>query len=115
MRAELIVVLGTCLVSLGVFSANPMFPIYNRPKIFRGGWGAPFFAIVTTGITLSALLLLVWSFKEVTWYINILVIIGSITVFSYVYGFLPIILRESAFGPLLAFLGLLVLQYVVIL
>jgi hypothetical protein len=112
MRAELIVFLGTCLVSLGVFSANPMFPIYNRPAIFRGGWGAPFFALITMGIMLGAISLLIWSFKEVTWYINILVIAGSVAVFSFVYGLLPSILRESAFGPLLAFGGLLVLHYI---
>lgn len=113
MRAELIVFLSACLVSLGVFSSNPMFTISNRPAIFRGGWGAPFFGLVIMGIMLGTVSLAIWSFKEVIWYINILVIVGSIAVFSYVYSLLPTMLRESALGPILAFIGLLVLHYIV--
>ena len=65
------------------------------------------------GTMLLTVSLVIWSFKEVTWYINILVIVGSVAVFSYVYNFLPMILRESALGPILAFVGLLVLHYIV--
>ncbi len=34
--------LGLLFATLGVISANPMFPISNRPEIFRGTFGNVF-------------------------------------------------------------------------
>lgn len=111
MKAEVIIIVGTLLTLLGVNTSNVMFPYYNRPKIFRGKWGNLFFFVINTGIILGTMSLLIWSFKEVTWYISVFLIFGCVLFFSLIFHFLPIFLR-SALGPIFSSLGLLILHYI---
>ena len=113
MAPELIVMLGFCLASLGVFSANPMFPIYNRPKIFRGAWGEPFFALLTFITMISTASLFVWGFMKVIWYINILIVVGSVVVFSWIYQLLPLLFSQSAIAVIVSAVGLLIIDYLI--
>ena len=112
MAPDFIVILGSSLVTLGVFSSNQMFPIYNRPLVFAGAFGNLFFGIVLTTIVFGGMALVVWSFLHISWYINLLLIFLSVFGFSLWYNFLPSFLRESAFGPLIAAVGLIILNCV---
>ena len=54
--------------------------------------------------------LLIWSFLNVTWYINILLIAGSVAVFVFAYPLLPIVLTGSAVGSIVSAIALLFLS-----
>lgn len=109
MQPEIVIVVAACLCCLGVLSAEPMFPISNRPEIFRGS-GQILFAAVNFAITVSSLSLLIWSFTKITWYVNIGLIVGALFGAAIVFQFLPAILRESAIGPFVSAIGLIVLH-----
>lgn len=111
MKAEWLVILSSCCWALGMYTVRPILPIYNRPEIYRGTWGTLFFTIVTAGITFGSISLLIWSFLNVKWYITILLVIGSLFVFALLYRFIPLIIRESAFGSIIAFVGFVILNY----
>lgn len=111
MYAELIVATGVFFSCLGVMSAEPMFPLINRPVIFRGKWGEWFFTLVTALIFLGALSLLIWSFLNVTWYVNLLVLVGSFLLSAFAIQLLPPFLIHSAFGPSIAAVGLIALHH----
>jgi hypothetical protein len=110
LRPELIVFLAVWLCFLGVYSAAPMFPAFNRPVLFRSRRGELLFFAVNTTVIIASLSLLLWSFLHITWYIDLLLIVGSGAIFSGVYRFLPPILTCSAFGPIVSALGLLFLH-----
>ena len=110
MRAELIVAAGVFFVWLGVSSANPMFPRFNRPSIFRGTWGEPFFGLVTLSILAGAISLLVWSFANITWYVNLLVLVGALVISENLVRVLPAFFVGSALAPVVAATGLVILH-----
>lgn len=110
MRPELTICAAVWFCGLGVFSAAPMFPAINRPGLFRGRWGELLFLAINTTVIGSSVSLLLWSFLNVTWYITILVIVGSGSIFSVVYRFLPPILVCSALAPFVSAVGLLFLH-----
>jgi hypothetical protein len=110
MRPELIVFLAVVFSCLGVYTTNPMFPRSNRPEVFRGKWGETFFTGIVFSILIGGGSLLIWSFLNVTWYINILLIAGSLAVFMYVYPFFPIVLTGTAVGSIISAIALLFLS-----
>lgn len=112
MKPELVISLGTTLVAFGVSTLNPMFPTYNRPRIFRGKWGELLFFFIATFYFIGAISLLIWSFMNISWYVNILVIAGTLTLFSFLFNLIPSVIRMTAIGPIIAFWGLLIMHYV---
>lgn len=108
---ELLVMICCCFATLGVQSANPMFDRFNRPVLFRGRYGEHLFAFICLITVLSSISTLIWSFASITWYINILLIAGSVSIFDYISNFLPPTLTQSAVGPIVAAIGLLIAQY----
>jgi hypothetical protein len=108
MRPELIVFLAVIFSCLGVHTTNPMFPVSNRPQVLRGKWGETFFIGIMSSILTGGASLLIWSFINVTWYVNILLIVGSLAVF--VYPLLPIVLTGSAVGSIVSAIALLFLS-----
>ena len=110
MAPQLIIILASCFITLGVYSSNSMFPVYKRPLIFRTRFGDLMFFIIVTIVAVGGVALVIWSFLHIPWYIDIFLIIGSMLGFSLWYGFLPAFLRESALGPIVAAIGLLVLN-----
>lgn len=111
MSNELIVIASTLFTMFGAYTMNPMFPSYNRPFIFQGEWGEPFFMAVNTFFFILPGSLLIWSFLNVKWYVVIMLIMGSMSLAD----FLTIRLRRcffsTIFPPLLSLAGLIVLNY----
>jgi len=110
MRPEFVIALTVFLFVVGTASAQPMFSRLNRPNVFRSGLGEFVFFLVTSAFWIFGFSLAVWSFSKITWYINVPVIIGSFIASSLLFHFLPVILRESAFGPLISAVGLILLN-----
>ena len=108
MRAEGAVALCVFFACLGVFTANPMFPRLNRPEVFRGNWGEAFFGVVTLVVLLAGLWTLVRAFLNITWYVNILLIIGTLVVSSNLIRIFPAWFTNSALAPIVAAIGLVV-------
>lgn len=108
---EIIVITGSFASYMSARSTNPMFAEYNRPLIFSGKWGVPFFFALTALIFILSLSLLVWSFIEITWYVNICLIIGALSLSTYIYRFIPNFITGSALGPILSVILLDFLNY----
>lgn len=111
MRAELVVFLATVCACLGVYTTNPMFPMHNRPEVFRGTRGDLFFTGVVFSILIAGGSLLVWSFLAITWYVNLLLIVGSMAVFAVAYPLLPMMLTRTAIGSIVSAVALVFLSH----
>lgn len=89
---------------------NPMFPDYNRPGIFSGKWGNAFFMGLGFWLMVLPLILLIWSFINITWYINVFLIAGSFAVTDICLRLFRNILLSTAFSPILSFIVLAILN-----
>jgi hypothetical protein len=107
---ELILILTVFLFVFGVHSTTKCIPILDRPGLFLGRWGEGFFLAVCLSIPLLTLSLVVWSFIQITWYVNIMLLIGTAVVASIALYFLPVILVFSALGPIISTIGLIILH-----
>jgi len=104
------VVLAVFLSVVGVTSITPMFPSFNRPHWLRGSFGDFFVGLVGLANFGFGISVVVWSFTEISWYIDIALVFGAFVVSSIVYLFLPAIIRFTLFGPLISGVWLTVLH-----
>ena len=110
MRPELIVAVGVFLACLGVTTATPMFPAFNRPAVFRGKWGESAFMVTNLVLVAGTIGTILYSFINLTWYVSILLLVGALVVSSFIIQFVPAAIRQSAAGPIIAALGFVALR-----
>ena len=111
MPTEVAVLLSVFFVCLGVYTANPMFPRHNRPEIFRGTWGEAFFGMITLVILLGGLWTLVRSFLNITWYINLILLVGAFSLSTVAVRLLPALFTATALAPIMGVVGLVFVHY----
>ena len=110
MRPELLVALAVFFSYMGASTASPMFSQDNCPKFFSGSGGQGLFMAVNSVIVLGSLSLLVWSFLHVSWYINVLILLGAMALTQSILRVLPTKFVRSAAAPVCAAVALCVLH-----
>jgi hypothetical protein len=110
MNPEITPLLVGLFAYIGAASATPMFEPFNRPEIFRRGFGEALFGVLNLIIFIGSVSLIVWSFIHVTWYVAAGLLVAGVVAGTFACRIMPLFLM-SAMGPLIAGLAILSLHY----
>ncbi len=100
------------LVTWCVYTANPMFPRFNRPEVFRGSWGNPFFGTLIASVILLSISGVIWIFATFSWWLAVLLIAGSVVLGDQSHIRLPPFLTDSALVLIGGTVGLIALHWI---
>jgi|GEM_PF-5585147 len=113
MNPTLILFTASFFIALAVIALNPMFPAHNRPQIFWGPKGQLRFIFLTTAVVIWTLSLVLWSLLRVGLFSSFIFILGTIFIMPLIVARVsPAVLTETAVGPIISAVVLLVLNYI---
>jgi len=113
MSPTVLLILASYFIALYIVALTPMQPIYNRPQMFWGARGQKQFFWLQTGLIIFTLSILLWSLITQGFFVAL--VFGAGTYFIgpiVVTRTSPTFLKNSAFGPLISFIVLAILNYV---